>query len=37
MKGLHPTVMTQPIPGKNRLYPVPLHNAQAMIESAVLY
>jgi hypothetical protein len=33
MKGLYPTVLTQPSPLKNRFYPVPVHNAQAMIES----
>jgi hypothetical protein len=36
MKGLYPTVMTQPSPRNDRFYPVPVHNAQAMIES-VLY
>jgi hypothetical protein len=30
-KGLHPTVLTQPSPLNNRFYPVPVHNAQAMI------
>jgi hypothetical protein len=33
MKGLYPTVLTQPSPLNNRFYPVPVHNAQAMIES----
>jgi hypothetical protein len=33
MKGLYPTVLTQPSPFNNRFYPVPVHNAQAMIES----
>jgi hypothetical protein len=33
MKGLYPTVMTQPSPVNNHFYPVPVHNAQAMIES----
>jgi hypothetical protein len=33
MKGLYPTVLTQPSPLNNSFYPVPVHNAQAMIES----
>jgi hypothetical protein len=33
MKGLYPTVLTQPSPLNNRFYTVPVHNAQAMIES----
>jgi hypothetical protein len=33
MKGLYPTIFTQPSPVNNRFYPVPVHNAQAMIES----
>jgi hypothetical protein len=33
MKGLYPTVLTQPSPLNNRFYPVPVNNAQAMIES----
>jgi hypothetical protein len=33
MKGLYPTVLTQPSPLNNHFYPVPVHNAQAMIES----
>ncbi len=33
MKGLYPTILTQPSPINNRYYPVPVHNAQAMIES----
>jgi hypothetical protein len=33
MKGLYPTVLTQPTPFNNPFYPVPVHNAQAMIES----
>ena len=33
MKGLYPTILTQPSPVNNRYYPVPVHNAQAMIES----
>jgi hypothetical protein len=33
MKGLYPTILTQPSPVNNRFYPVPVHNAQAMIES----
>jgi hypothetical protein len=33
MKGLYPTVLTQPSPLNNRFYLVPVHNAQAMIES----
>ena len=33
MKGLYPTILTQPSPLNNRFYPVPVHNAQAMIES----
>jgi hypothetical protein len=33
MKGLYPTVLTQPSPLSNRFYPIPVHNAQAMIES----
>ncbi len=33
MKGLYPTVLTQPSPLNNRFYPIPVHNAQAMIES----
>ncbi|WP_288992458.1 hypothetical protein [uncultured Marinobacter sp.] len=33
MKGLYPTVLTQPSPVNNRFYPVIVHNAQAMIES----
>jgi hypothetical protein len=33
MKGLYPTVLTQTSPINNRYYPVPVHNAQAMIES----
>jgi hypothetical protein len=33
MKGLYPTVLTQPSPLNNRFYPIPDHNAQAMIES----
>ncbi len=33
MKGLYPTVLTQPSPLNNRFYPVPVHNAQAMVES----
>jgi hypothetical protein len=33
MKGLYPTVLTQPSPLNNRFYPVPVHNSQAMIES----
>jgi hypothetical protein len=32
MKGLYPTVLTQPSPLNNRFYPVPVRNAQAMIE-----
>jgi hypothetical protein len=32
MKGLYPTVLTQPSPLNNRFYPVPVHNTQAMIE-----
>ena len=32
MKGLYPTILTQPSPINNRYYPVPVHNAQAMIE-----
>jgi hypothetical protein len=35
MKGLYPTVLTQPSPQNNRFYPVPVHNAQAMIESLI--
>jgi hypothetical protein len=33
MKGLYPTILTQPNPTNNQYYPVPVHNAQAMIES----
>jgi hypothetical protein len=33
MKRLYPTVLTQPSPLNNRFYPVPVHNAHAMIES----
>jgi hypothetical protein len=33
MKGLYPTVLTQPSPLNNRFYPVPVYNAQAMIKS----
>jgi hypothetical protein len=33
MKGLYPTILTQPSPMNNRFYPVPVHNAQTMIES----
>jgi hypothetical protein len=33
MKGLNPTVLTQPSPLNNRFYPVPVHNVQAMVES----
>jgi hypothetical protein len=33
MKGLCPTVLTQPSPLNNCFYRVPVHNAQAMIES----
>jgi hypothetical protein len=33
MKGLYPTVLTQPSPLNNHFYPVHVHNAQAMIES----
>jgi hypothetical protein len=33
MKGLYPTVLTQPSPLNNCFYPVPVPNAQAMIES----
>jgi hypothetical protein len=33
MKGLYPTVLTQPSPLNSRFYPVPVHNAQAMSES----
>ena len=33
MKGLYPTILTQPSPVNNRFYPVPVHDAQAMIES----
>jgi hypothetical protein len=33
MKGLYPTVLTQPSPLNNCFYPVPVHYAQAMIES----
>jgi hypothetical protein len=33
MKGLYPTVLTQPSSLNNRFYPVPVHNSQAMIES----
>jgi hypothetical protein len=33
MKDLYPTILTQPSPLNNRFYPVPVHNAQAMIES----
>jgi hypothetical protein len=33
MKGLYPTVLTQPSPLNNGFYLVPVHNAQAMIES----
>jgi hypothetical protein len=33
MKGLCPTVLTLPSPFNNGFYPVPVHNAQAMIES----
>ena len=33
MKGLYPTILTQPSPINNRFYAVPVHNAQARIES----
>jgi hypothetical protein len=33
MKGLYPTVLTQPSLLNNRFYPIPFQNAQAMIES----
>jgi hypothetical protein len=33
MKGLYLTVLTQPSPSNNRFYPVPVHNALAMVES----
>jgi hypothetical protein len=33
MKRLYPTVLTQASPFNNRFYPVPVHNAKAMIES----
>jgi hypothetical protein len=33
MKGLYPTFLTQPSPLNNRFYPVPVHNARAIIES----
>jgi hypothetical protein len=33
MKGLYPTILTQPSPINNQFYPVPVHNAQAMIIS----
>ena len=33
MNGLYPTILTQTSPINNRYYPVPVHNAQAMIES----
>jgi hypothetical protein len=33
MKGLYPTVLTQPSPLNNRFYSVPVHNVQVMIES----
>jgi hypothetical protein len=33
MKGLYPTILTQPSPVNYCFYPVPAHNAQAMIES----
>jgi hypothetical protein len=32
MKGLYPTVLTHPSPLNNCFYPIPVHNAQAMIE-----
>jgi hypothetical protein len=32
MKRLYPTILTQPSPLNNRFYPVPVHNAQVMIE-----
>jgi hypothetical protein len=33
MKGLYPTILTQPSPLNNCFYPAPAHNAQALIES----
>jgi hypothetical protein len=33
MKGLYPTVLTQPSPLNNCFCPIPVHNTQAMIES----
>jgi hypothetical protein len=33
MKGLYPTILTQPSPINNQYYPVSVHNPQAMIES----
>jgi hypothetical protein len=33
MKKLYPTVLTQTSPFNNRFYPVPVHDAKAMIES----
>jgi hypothetical protein len=37
MKGLYPTILTQPSPLNNCFYPVPVHNAQAMIESLLYW
>jgi hypothetical protein len=37
MKGLYPTILTQPSPVNNRFYPVPVHNSQAMLVESLLY